>query len=367
MSDGSSGDRSFTPRPASALWGRRALASLLSGATLVSLALGFAWLLRAASVPLPVEAVTPASIAGFAGNSSTPVLIDAATLADRLPRDDVVVLDLSDPRRYDAEHVPGAVHGWWQDTMSPFAEVYGRRVQQAGGPLGYHALFRSMGIGRETIVVVYDDDANRYAARLVWLLRCFGHEQAMVLDGGLAAWKGAGYEVSREPAHAPATSRFAPEPDDAWTISTTELQERYADPSLVVLDTRSSAEAADDLNGTIRVGMIPGGRWLPWNETVRDPSGTLRPPAEIDAALVAAGVPLNREQEIVLYGRFGVDTGQPWLVLTLLGYRNVRVYDEGWASWAAVERLPIDPLPSALTMPAATPAGWSSHRSVTKG
>jgi len=351
-------DQSNTSRPASSLWGRRALASLLSGLLLVALALGIGWLFQAASVPLPVEPITPASGASFPGNGSPPLLVDAAGLADLATADpNLLILDLSDSRRYEAEHVPGAVHGWWQDTISPFADVYGRRIQQAGGPLGFDALFQSWGIGPNSSVVVYDDDANRYAARVVWLLRAFGHPRATMLDGGLAAWKGAGFNVSDDPAAATSASRFAVQPPEDLTISTTELQERIADPALTIIDVRSPAEAADDLNGTIRIGMIPGAIRLPWNDSVRDASGALRPASELTAHLQSAGIPTEPNREIVLYGRFGVDTGKTWLVLSLLGYQNIRIYDEGWASWSAIERLPIDPLPAPSGTPVATPMG----------
>ncbi|MBA2278476.1 MAG: sulfurtransferase [Chloroflexia bacterium] len=345
------------PRPAAPLRGSRALSTLISGAVLIGMALGFGWLFRAATVPLPVAAVTPVSVAGFPGNGSNPLLVDAAWLAERLTQPDgsenLVVLDLSDPRRYEAEHVPGAIHGWWQDTMSADAHVYGRRIQRPGGPFGYQELFRSLGVDSGSTVVVYDDDANRYAARLVWLLRFSGIERAMVLDGGLAAWKGAGQPVSDNPAQAPDAATVEATPRDEWVITTTELQERTDDPALLLLDTRSPAEATDDLNGTIRVGMIPGAVRIPWNETVRDASGLLRPPDELAARLRAAGV--TPEKEVVVYGRFGVESGQPWLVLTLLGYDKVRVYDEGWASWAAIERLPVEPLPAEFTVPPGTP------------
>lgn len=358
MTEAGTIDQSNSPRPASSAWGRRALASLLSGLLLIALALGVGWLFQLASAPLPLEPITPASGASFPGNGSSPLLIDAAGLADLAAADaSLVILDLSDPRRYDAEHVPGAIHGWWQDTMSPFADVYGRRIQQAGGPLGFDALFQSWGVGPESTVVVYDDDANRYAARVVWLLRAFGHPRATVLDGGLAGWKGAGFSVSDQPATATTETRFAVQPREDLTITTTELQERYTDHALTIIDVRSPAEAADDLNGTLRVGMIPGAARLPWNDTVRDSSGALRSPAELTARLQAAGVPTDPSREIILYGRFGVESGQTWLVLSLLGYRDIRIYDEGWASWAAIERLPIDPLPASSGTPIATPTG----------
>jgi thiosulfate/3-mercaptopyruvate sulfurtransferase len=44
-------------------------------------------------------------------------------------------------------------------------------------------------------VVAYDDSGNLAAARLWWMLRNAGHAEVYLLDGGLAAWRGAGFAV----------------------------------------------------------------------------------------------------------------------------------------------------------------------------
>jgi thiosulfate/3-mercaptopyruvate sulfurtransferase len=44
-------------------------------------------------------------------------------------------------------------------------------------------------IGSQSRVVAYDEAGEGGAVRLWWLLRHFGHDQAAVLNGGLAAWR----------------------------------------------------------------------------------------------------------------------------------------------------------------------------------
>jgi thiosulfate/3-mercaptopyruvate sulfurtransferase len=46
------------------------------------------------------------------------------------------------------------------------------------------------GIGNDSLVVAYDQEMNGGAARLWWLLRHFGHDDAAVLRGGLDDWLG---------------------------------------------------------------------------------------------------------------------------------------------------------------------------------
>lgn len=49
----------------------------------------------------------------------------------------------------------------------------------------FSALLSSLGITKNTLVVVYDDVSCGCAARFVWTLCVFGHEKAVVLNGGL--------------------------------------------------------------------------------------------------------------------------------------------------------------------------------------
>ncbi|WP_313641494.1 rhodanese-like domain-containing protein, partial [Paenibacillus sp.] len=53
-----------------------------------------------------------------------------------------------------------------------------------------------VGINRDSIVVVYDDQGGAYASRLWWMLRYLGHERVHVMDEGYSAWKKASFPVS---------------------------------------------------------------------------------------------------------------------------------------------------------------------------
>lgn len=336
-----------TTRPGSTHWGLRALLTLFSGALLIVVFYIGGWFYWTVTTPFAIASQPAAPVAAFAGNGDPPLLVSAAWLEEQQASlgSRLVIIDLSTIRRYERAHIPGAVHGWWQDTLDSSARTYGRLLSVRSDPQGRVSLLQTLGIGPGSVVVVYDDQEGQRAARFVWMLRYMGFPRSSVLDGGLAAWKGA---------NLPATSHWS-NPDTAVPLvgertasgmitSTATLKGLLTDPSTVVLDTRTRDEAADDLNGTIRTGRIHGAVWLPWDKTLRDSAGRLKSPAELERLFQAAGV--TPDKRIVVYGRFGVETGQTWMVLTLLGYRNVTIYDDGWATWAADPSLPIDPLPA---------------------
>lgn len=317
-------------RPGSPRWGARALFTLVSGALLIVVFYLAGWLYWTATSPLAVASHPPAVVAAFPGNGAAPLLVSSAWLKQRQGTlgDRLVIVDLSTIRRYEWEHIPGAVHGWWQDAIDPSAATYGRLIATRPDPRGRARILQTLGIGPDSVVVVYDDQENQRASRFAWMLRFMGFSRVSVLDGGLGVWQGA-----NEPVTSTWTSPDTGVPlitehtASGMITSTATLRNLLRDPSTVILDTRTPDEANDDLNGTIPMGRIPGAVWLPWDETVRDAAGRLKSPDELTQLFRTAGV--TPDKRIVIYSRFGVETGQTWMVLTLLGYRNVTIYDDG--------------------------------------
>lgn len=310
---------------------------------------------------IPVRPLPPsASMLEGTDTSAQSLLVDPGWLVDR--RSDSanppLIVDLSARTQYETEHIPGAIHGWWQDGMELHAPSYGELISDRTGPLARQRWLQSLGITRDTAIVVYDDSGGCDAARLVWMLGFMGIDSASVLDGGLAAWKSFGLPVTSTETPPPSVGIISPGQDLRWLMATDELVRRLGDPSLTIVDIRSDAETRDDLNDTIRIGRLPRSISLPWTSLYEDDGVRLRSLDQLTAIFTAAG--LAPEDEILLYGRFGMDTGRVWLALAAAGYSEVRIYDEGWVYWASRPDLPIEPLPDDTVIYAST--GISSRR-----
>jgi 3-mercaptopyruvate sulfurtransferase SseA len=122
------------------------------------------------------------------------------------------------------------------------------------------------------------------------------------------------------------------------TISTTELAGLLEDPDLTIVDLRPlAAYNGWRLNGELRGGHIPGAVAFPsaWLRSVDEP--------EIERLLHSKGVVPGRR--VVVYGD-RLDAAAFVAKLDSLGIENARVYDPGWAAWAADQRLPIERLPN---------------------
>jgi thiosulfate/3-mercaptopyruvate sulfurtransferase len=130
------------------------------------------------------------------------VAIDAARLHRVLACDPaLVILDvrwtLGDTHGRDHHrscHIPGAVYVDLETQLAgPPGSNRGRHPLPE--PAALEEAARSWGIGATSHVVAYDDVSNLSAARAWWLLRWAGLRDVQLLDGGLAAWKRAGYDT----------------------------------------------------------------------------------------------------------------------------------------------------------------------------
>jgi len=166
------------------------------------------------------------------------------------------------------------------------------------------------GIAPGVLVVAYDHGAAGGAARLWWLLRHFGHDDAAVLRGGFESWLGpvgAG-EEEIEP------REFVPRPRADDTVDADELAARLGEPGLVVVDARVPERYRGEVEPIDPVaGRIPG--------AVNWPHGTELPPEVADA------------DEIVVYCGSGITACVDLLALARAGRPDAKLYPGSWSDW----------------------------------
>lgn len=231
---------------------------------------------------------------------------------------EVRFVDCRPAEAYRAGHLPGAVHG------DPERDLTGPSGGDGGGgrhPLPSAEAFASWassaGIGPETLVVAYDEGTG-WAARLWWLLRHFGHDDAGVLR--FEAWQGP-LSTEVEPV-GPATFRPRPRSDDTATAE--ELLGRLGDAELVLVDARAAERWRGEVEPIDKVaGRIPGARNLPFEQAVPPP------PELLDA------------KELVVYCGSGVTACVDLLALSLAGRPDARLYPGSWSEWSSLE-LPLE-------------------------
>ena len=226
---------------------------------------------------------------------------------------------------FEQEHIPGAQF-FDIDAVSTPSDL----PHTAPTPEIFAAAVGAMGITADDTVVVYDQKNMFSAPRGWWTFRLFGHEDVLVLNGGLPAWRAAGYGTADAPTR--------PEPA-VYEVRADLRSARLADKDDVSAALAAGHSVADArpggrFTGTdkepragMRSGHMPGAVSAPLSSLL-DQNGHLLAPEKLADALAV----VDTSTPVITTCGSGVTAAGLSLGLHELGVES-RVYDGSWSEW----------------------------------
>lgn len=253
-------------------------------------------------------------------NAENLVILDASmkpifAVADSAPVDTTCI---QGARRFDfddevCDKSTGLPH------MMPSAEVFTEKMQ-------------ILGINKDSAIVAYDPAGIYSSPRTWWMFRAMGHRQVAVLDGGLPAWKKAGFPCG-EAAEKIASTRgdFVAQPQEGLFCDSAHVLDVINDSRFAILDARSEGRfkgVEPEPRAGLRSGHIPNSISLPFANVVVD--GFLLPIPQLDSVFAQR---VNKDQQLIFSCGSGVTSCVDALAAELAGYSNISVYDGSWSEW----------------------------------
>jgi len=229
--------------------------------------------------------------------------------------------------------------------MMPPGEVFAGYCERAG-------------LSPSSRVILYDRNGVFSSPRALFMFRAFGHQNSSILDGGLPAWQSHDHptETASDPTHTPEPSVYPPPVlDESFIRSYNQIVSNSticdSDASELVLDARSRGRflgTDPEPRPGLSSGHIPNSYSLPFNlflsQTKSADGGSvytsLRSPAEMLEELKSAvggdetRAILDGKRQVVASCGSGMTAGVIWLGLSVLGVRQVGLYDESWTGYA---------------------------------
>ena len=283
---------------------------------------------------------------GYKGFPRGDALISVQELKQLLDSGDpsLVIVAAEGSVGYRTGHIPGAYQVDRPDYEAP-PDTQNGVTGNLIGAVGFTELARRIGINRDSTVVVYD--AKYDATRLWWAFTYYGKDDVRVLDGGIKAWKEAGYPVEILAADAPAQpgNLVAAIALPHLRVDTADIAAIRHHPAAQLLDTRSLEEFTGEKQekGASRAGRIPGSRHSEWTLfKKRENSAEWLTAAEMQPLLSKLG--FNPEKEQYFYCQSGVRTTQVLFALYLSGWQLEKLhnYDSSWIGWSKDASLPLE-------------------------
>ncbi len=269
-------------------------------------------------------------------------LVQADWLEQNLTNPDVKIIEVStEAGLYEKGHITNAINfNWYIDLVDP---VNRNIVNRAN----FQKLARQAGINSDSIIVLYGDRSNWFAAWGAWIFNIYGAKDVRILDGGRIKWEKDGRLLTTEVATPKAGSFSATRADKTLRAflgrDVLPVAKKRSNVSLV--DIRSPDEfngkifaPAGSIELAIRAGHIPNSINIPFGLNM-NADGTFKTVAELKKLYDDKGI--DGSKPIITTCRIGERAALSWFVLSeILGY-NVKLYDGSWTEYGNTVGLPI--------------------------
>lgn len=249
---------------------------------------------------------------------------------------------------YNEEHLPGAIHLDNCEVEDATGSEEGAYNLLPAEEVEKYLL--SHGITKDTKVILYGQDpagVGRQAYAYIWA----GVEDVKILNGGIDAWKEAGYELESEANEGEAAEDFGttvPAHPEYW-MSIEDAKDRLEnDDNFKLVSIRSEEEWLGETSGynyIDKAGEPEGAVWGKGAKTAFDVAdftnedGTVK---DLDGLLeVWEDCDFTLDNDLAFYCGTGWRATVPFLVLYENGYDNISVYDGGWYEWLMHDDYPV--------------------------
>ncbi|HET9744814.1 MAG TPA: rhodanese-like domain-containing protein [Chitinophagaceae bacterium] len=275
-------------------------------------------------------------VIAFTSRAQNNIIVSPQWLHDNLKDPNLVILYTGFVVKadYDKEHIEGSRFLWpeWLAFNTPEANIV------PADPKTATKVLQNLGINKDSKVVICHRGADvTIAARMFLSLENYGLKgQVYFLNGGIEAWKKAGYPVTDQPSVFTKGNFVAT--DNGLFVNKNYVQNALSAQTSEIVDARMKRWYDGDPTGYPRDGHITGAKNIPYPDMI-DSVNSFKS-LEILQKNFSSVIPA-REKEVVVYCFTGQTASVDYLVGRSLGYK-MKLYDGSMHEWSRDPNLPME-------------------------
>ncbi|MBI1301515.1 MAG: hypothetical protein GC137_07640 [Alphaproteobacteria bacterium] len=203
----------------------------------------------------------------------------------------------------------------------------------------FESALSKLGIENTDLVVIYGQNGWIMGpARAWWMFKVFGHENVVVLDGGLNGWKKYGFETTSDKSLYPISFYKASEPNLTLVVDKQEVEKISTNKTHPILDARPANRFSGETpepRENMRAGHIPNSTNIPCSKLVNE-NGMIKSKEELHGLFQDLKLENETPERVITSCGSGVTACALTLALHHIGYKNVAVYDGSWSEWGRI-------------------------------
>ncbi|HCW07700.1 MAG TPA: hypothetical protein DGG95_10100 [Cytophagales bacterium] len=268
-----------------------------------------------------------------------PILVSPQWLHDHQTDKDLVILQVNFMKiDYDDEHIMGARYLWpgWLAPDSPEGAMNQLSTEKAKEAI------EALGISNDShVVLCHVRGEVSPTARMFLSLENYGLKgRVSFLNGGVDAWKKAGFPVTKEVTIVK-KGKFKAS-NEGLIVDKDYVKSKLNSESEIIVDARAKRFYDGEPVGNPRDGHIASAKNIPYQDLI-DPTNFIKADDQLQPYFTAV---TESKKPMIVYCFIGQTASVVYMAGRILGY-PMKLYDGSMQEWSRIKELPMEITPKA--------------------